>query len=566
MGISSSFSIGRSALATYQSALQVIGNNIANAATPGYTRLNANLEPIASLAAGGGQVGNGVRLAGVSRSVSEALLTRLRSAGSDQQSAYAERASLSQLEGILDPLGDQNLGSLMSRFFASVGELQNNSQNLASRGAVISAGVALADRIKDQRQQLIDLRVQADNEIESIARDANDIAGRIAGLNLQITSTEAGGAQAGALRDQRDQLLARLSEYFSITTREQSNGSVSVYIGNESLVQNATSRGIAGVREIDASGYTSTVIRFADDNGRVPALSGRIEGLITARDGRAGATLDKLKTLATTLIQEVNKVHAGGQGLVGYTSLTSLNRSLDPSLALNTPDNGLTQFPTTGSFFIDVKDSASGTTQRYQIHVDLDGIGTDSSLNSVAAEINANTPVTAAVTSDGRLTLTAPSGKQIYFADDTSGFLASMGINTFFSGIDSADIDVSSAIVANPNLVAASKTGLAGDGSNATDWSKLQSKAVTGLSGTSLNAFYDAMIGDVAVTSSAAQAALDATTTIVDSLSAQRESISGVNTDEEAVNLIKYQRGYEGAARFMTVVDSMLQTLLGLIQ
>lgn len=565
MGISSSFSIGRSALATYQSALQVIGNNIANAATPGYSRLNANLEPIPGLAAGGGQIGNGVRLAGVSRSVSEALLTRLRTANSDQQSAYAERASLTQLEGVLDPLGDQNLGSLISKFFATVGELQNNPQNLASRGAVISAGVALADRIRDQRQQLIDLRAQADNEIEAVAVDANDIATRIAGLNLQITSTEAGGAQAGALRDQRDLLLARLSEYFSITTREQSNGSVSVYIGNESLIQNNQSRGIKGVREIDANGNTSTVIRFADDNGRVPALSGRVEGLITARDSRTGATLDKLQTLAATLIQEVNKVHSSGQGLVGYPTLTGLSRATDPSLALSAPGNGLGLIPTTGSFFIDVKDAASGTTQRYQINVDVDGIGTDSSLNSIAADINANSPVTATVTSDGRLTLTAPAGKSIYFADDTSGFLAAAGINTFFAGTDAADIAVSNAIVANPNLLAASKTGLPGDGSNATVWSKIQTTAVGQLGGSSLNDFYNALVGDVAVTSSAAQAALDATSTIVDSLSAQRESISGVNTDEEAVNLIKYQRGYEGAARFMTVVDSMLQTLLGLI-
>jgi len=565
MGISSSFSIGRSALATYQSALQVIGNNIANAATPGYSRLNANLEPIPGLAAGGGQIGNGVRLAGVSRSVSEALLTRLRTANSDQQSAYAERASLTQLEGVLDPLGDQNLGSLISKFFATVGELQNNPQNLASRGAVISAGVALADRIRDQRQQLIDLRAQADNEIEAVAVDANDIATRIAGLNLQITSTEAGGAQAGALRDQRDLLLARLSEYFSITTREQSNGSVSVYIGNESLIQNNQSRGIKGVREIDANGNTSTVIRFADDNGRVPALSGRVEGLITARDSRTGATLDKLQTLAATLIQEVNKVHSSGQGLVGYSTLTGLSRATDPSLALSAPGNGLGLIPTTGSFFIDVKDAASGTTQRYQINVDVDGIGTDSSLNSIAADINANSPVTATVTSDGRLTLTAPAGKSIYFADDTSGFLAAAGINTFFAGTDAADIAVSNAIVANPNLLAASKTGLPGDGSNATVWSKIQTTAVGQLGGSSLNDFYNALVGDVAVTSSAAQAALDATSTIVDSLSAQRESISGVNTDEEAVNLIKYQRGYEGAARFMTVVDSMLQTLLGLI-
>jgi len=565
MGLTASLFIGRSALSSYQSALQVVGNNIANAATPGYSRLTPNLEGIPGLSANGAQVGNGVRLAGVSRSVSEALLSRLRSGTSDQSSASAERSGLTQLESILDPLGDQNLGALLSQFFNSAGELQNNPQNRAARGGLINAGVALTEKIRDQRQQLIDLRNQSDSEIEQIAADANDIGQKIAALNLQITSTEAGGAQAGALRDQRDQLLSRLSGYFQITTREQSNGSVSVYIGNESLVQNAQARGIKAVKEPNADGMNTTNIRFADDNGPVPALSGQVEGLILARDQRVGGTLDKLQNLASALIREVNKIHSSGQGLEGYTTTTGLGHVIDPSLALSTADNGLDFNPTSGSFFIDVKDTATGTSQRYQIRIDLDGIGADSSLNSVAADISGTTPVTATVTSDGKLRLTAPAGKTISFADDTSGFLAAVGINTFFTGTDSADIAVNDAIQANPNLVAASKTGLAGDGSNATALSKLQNLPVTLLGGSSLNEYYNAAVGDIAVTSSAAQAALDATSTIVDSLSAQRESLSGVNVDEEAVNLIKYQRGFEGAARYMTVVDSMLQTLLGLI-
>jgi flagellar hook-associated protein 1 FlgK len=208
----------------------------------------------------------------------------------------------------------------------------------------------------------------------------------------------------------------------------------------------------------------------------------------------------------------------------------------------------------------------TGTVQRFQIHIDLDGIGADSSLDSVAADINANTPLTATVTTDGRLTLSAPAGTSFSFADDTSGFLAATCVNAFFTGNDSSDINVNAAIVDDPRLVAASQSGLPGDGSNATIWAQIQNNAMSGLGGTSLNAYYTATVGDVAVNSSSAQATLDAAGVIFDTLNVQRESISGVNLDEEAVNMIKFQRSYEGAARYMNVVDSMLQTLLSLIR
>jgi flagellar hook-associated protein 1 len=139
-------------------------------------------------------------------------------------------------------------------------------------------------------------------------------------------------------------------------------------------------------------------------------------------------------------------------------------------------------------------------------------------------------------------------------------------VNTFFSGKNSLDIQVNSLISDNPQFLAAGKSELPGDGSNATDLASLQNKVISSLGGQSLNEFYNATTAGLAVDSSSSQSELDASKIVFETLTSQRESISGVNMDEEAVHMISYQRAYEGAARYMGVVDEMLQTLLGLLR
>lgn len=567
MGLSAALGIGRSALAAYQAALQIVGNNIANVGTAGYTRINADLSAVPGANLGFGQVGTGVRLTGVRRAVSESINARLRNANSNKQSASARQSYLDRIEGIIDPLGDVNLGSLLGDFFKFLNDLQNNPQNYASRGIVINSARSLTQRIRDIRGDLLDVRSDLNREIEQATQNADALASKIASLNTEITTAEAGGGgPAAALRDQRDQLLGKLSEIFSITVREQPSGAVNVYVGNDSLVQFGQSFGLTTSTEINADGLASTVVRFAHNNGPVTCSSGQIAGLINARDLEVASQMSRLDAFAGALINEVNKIHSGGRGLSGFSTLTSVNAVIDPTVVLSDAANGLTFLPKTGSFFIDVKDS-SGATVRTQINIDLDGIGVDSTLNSVAADITANVAnVTATVLADGRLQLTAASGHTYTFADDTSGFLASVGLNTFFTGKDSLDIDINPVFSGDPNLIAAARSDQAGDGSNATALAALQDQTISSLGGISLNEYYTATVADLAVSVSGVQSAYDAGSVILDSLTAQRESISGVSLDEEAVNLIAYQRAYQGAARYMNVVDEMLQTLLTLIR
>lgn len=568
MGLTSALGIGRTALTAYQAALQVIGQNVANAGTPGYTRSAARLSSIPGPGLNVGQLGGGVRLESVRRNVNEALNARLRLAGSDVQSAEAERASLQQVEGIFNPLGDINLGSLLDEFFKSFNDLQNAPDNVASRGIVVNSAQALVEHIQRIRRELIDLRTNLNTDIDDAVAQADKLATRIAEINIEVSTAEAStGGPAAALRDERDRLLAELSELFAITTREQPSGAVNVFIGGAALIQFGQSFGLHTSSEVNAAGLNVSVVRFNIDNGQVNVTSGRVEGLINARDTHSGTQLARLDSLSAALIREVNNLHAGGQGLKGFSTLTGSTAVFDPAQALTAAANGIAFFPTTGSFFVDVKNTATGEVVRTQVNVDLDGIGSDSTLNSVVGDINTNVPnLTATVLADGRVQLTAAAGHTFSFADDTSGFLAALGLNSFFTGTDSLTIGVNADVVADPALIAAARSGFSGDGSNATAIADLKNLAVASLGGASLNEFYTATVAEIAVSSSAAQSALDAGKIVFDSLTAQRESISGVNLDEEAVSLISFQRAYEGAARYMRVVDEMLQELLTLVR
>jgi flagellar hook-associated protein 1 FlgK len=323
MGLSSALGIGSSALSAYQAAMQLIGQNIANAGTPGYTRSSPSLTSVPGAGSSSGQFGGGVFLDSIRRHVSESLNARLRTATSDQQSADTERTSLSRVEDIFDPLGDANLGTLLGNFFKTVGNLQNTPESPSARNLVVSSLQALSDRIRDIHGDLGNLRSDLDSQIGTAVDQADQIATKIADLNSQIALAEAAtGPGTSQLRDQRDQLLSQLSQIVSITVREQPSGAVNVYVGNNSLVQFGQSFGLKAVTETGSDGVSKTVVRFKQDNGPVTASGGQIAGLIEARDTHAAAQLTRLDQLASALIREVNNIHASGKGLAGFTSIT----------------------------------------------------------------------------------------------------------------------------------------------------------------------------------------------------------------------------------------------------
>lgn len=559
--------IGRSALTSYQSALQVIGNNIANVANPDYARQNPVLSRIGSGQLPGGFLpGNGVQMTALQRRVDESLEARLRTGLSDRDSALAERNGLTRIENILNELSDNDLSSRLEDFFGAFSALESEPTSLPKRQNVIQTGVALTQEIYRQRTEAMSLRTEVNQRMSILTERANEILTEVAALNLEVVEAEASGqAPASALRDQRDARLRELSEIIDVTVREQEGGSVNVYIGNETVIQFGSSRGLVATTN-PQGGVSDILVQFSDNNRNVDIRGGELEGLQTVRDTHVDGHLSALDALSLAIVREVNVAHSSGQGLADMSSALGTYQATDPTVSLASTTNGLPFAAQNGSFQVVVTD-AQGVQQTTDIFVRI-GVGgvTDTTMTDLATSLNAVTGITVTVTADNRLSISADSGFSFRLANDTSNALAAVGVNTFFTGSTSLDIDINSAVSGNLNLIAASQDGTPGDGSNAKLISQTISSPSSMLNNVSVQDYYNSLVSTTAVTASATNSGFEATMTIVDSLVAQREAVSGVSLDEEALRLIRFERAFQGAARYVTVVDGLIAEILNLVR
>lgn len=566
---------GRNALLAYQGALQVVGNNVSNSGNPDHTRQTADLTSVA-----GGLVGNGLRpgagvsLTAIRRNVDEALENRLRTANGEVEYNAATRAALAEIEVFFDDQSGAGISGKLVDFFNALSDVQNAPQDLAIRQVVIGTADALATSLRSARDSLGEIGRRLNDQIKQRVEDANDIAGRIAELNSQIVTAEAGNtSQSGPLRDRRDALLRELSHLLEIQTAEQPDGSVIVYAGSEPLIQFGFSRGLSTEDVANGQSVRTSVI-FADSNTTLVNPGGAIGGLIRARDDQALGRIAAIDQLAEGIIAEVNAVHADGQGLTSLRSVTSVNHIADPDAALNSLDAALRITPDNGSFFISVADDATGSTVAHRIEVDLDGEGTDTTLNDIINQINTDVDgVTATLTADNRLNLDADTGFSFTFGhdgdqfrEDTSGLLAALGVNTFFEGSGAADIRVRQELVADPGLLAAASLNRVGDGLNAGRMGGLIDMPSDALGQASILQFYNSVANGVAADGAAARNSLESAEAVASALEQKRQSISGVSLDEEAIELLKFERAFQGAARYVSVVDNLMQEMLTLLQ
>ncbi len=581
MSLSGSLQIGRSALSASQLALQVVGNNLANAATPGYSRQVARLTSDGGGvdASNGIALGRGVKVTSVRRQIDTALETRLQDAISREQGASVDQRVLSQVESILNELSGTDLSTELGRFFDAFSELANNPTASETRSIAVEQGASLASFVRALRNDLRNSRNQIDSQLASSTARANDIVSEIAGLNVEIATSELGQGSANDLRDRRDRLVGELSELMDVSTVEGPSGGIDVYVGSTPVVLANTSRGIEYFED-PATGDVRVLVRVTATQEPLAVVSGSIGALLEQREGAVNRTLEELDELAANLIFEVNRLHANGRPTTPLTSTTGFLGMLaaDQTRAFNDPANTafspLLVKPSNGSFNVIVTDPTGAKTTT-RIDVDLDGVnalgapgfGDDTSLASLAAAIDAVANLNAQITPGGQLRVFTDAGHDVSFSDDSSGILALLGVNAYFTGRGASDIEVRADLRTNPGGLVAGADPSTGRASNAVALgiSQLRTAAVGGLGGSSLTDSWRNTAERVGSESASAQVRAQATTLVRENLDAQRAGVSGVSVDEESINLITYQRQYQGAARFISVVDEMLQTLLNLV-
>lgn len=561
-------------LKAMQIGLQVVSNNIANANTPGFIREKANFVPAPVQELGNLTIGLGVLVDSITQITDNFLTNQLRGASSDRVSADIQNDAYKGLEQLLGELSDTDLSTAMTEFFGSFDDTVNLTAGDANsiRNRTVIEGSELASEIRRLEGRAKDLRDSYDVQISQSVGQINQLTEQIAKLNVQITQVEGGSSgksDAGALRSAREQAVNKLTELVSATVAEQPSGGLSIAVGGEFLVFEGQRRDVA----LETSGIgeeAKSQLIFVDTSKALDIRSGKIHGLGIARDEIVDGFRESLNEFAATFIHEFNLTYSQGQGLEGFKSLTSVNGVDDPSLPLDAAGLAFPPEQASRSFKISVKNGNAAVAES-TISVNLldDGSNPKSTLASIAAQIDAIDGLDASVDGLGRLSISGQSNEVSFtFADDTSGFLASIGLNTFFTGSGSADMSVNNELngVRNAGKIALSLDAAPGgtNTSNANVLSDFMDKPLASLDGASITERYDQVVSELGQNSTVAGSVADGLGVFEATLANEFQAVSGVNIDEEAIQMITLQRIYQASARVISAIQEMLDILVNL--
>ncbi len=581
-GIGGALDIARWSLYSSQLAIEVTSHNIANANTEGYSKQSLLVEPNYPITMGPGQIGTGVRATEVTRAYDEFINKQLNIKNSEYYYWSAQSDAMEEIEVIFNESDGYGLNYLMGEFWNAWSDLSNNPDGIPEREALIAQSDNLVQAIQDIDYNLRSYQRNLDRNIDGSVEYVNSLTSQIAELNGTISSVEIDGMiNANDLRDRRDLLLEELSEYMDINYyEEEQSGQVMVYIlGGTPLVLGNESYELS-VGNNATTGYTD--VFWNDQSGRQVDIThrlegGKIAGWVEVRDTRIGDYLDSLNTLTEELVWQVNSLHAEG---VGLQAVSSLSGTVDVGLA---DDIGAltfgSHFNASGSFDIVVFDADGQVASTYTI----DPAG--STVQALRDEINAEAAagggeISAALSggTDGYFTLQANAGYTLAIqptsdAAGSSHALAVLGVNTFFSwdsslGDLSETVGINAALVSDPQRICAgyldSNNAVApGDNSVASAIFGLQDTVVT-MDGTrtTMDAFFSAFVSEVGVHTQNAKMNAQFNDTLLGQYLSRKESVSGVNLDEEMANLLKNQYLYQASAKLISIADEMLQTLL----
>jgi len=393
------FDIGLSGIDAAQTGLDVVGNNVANAATEGYHRQRVELVP-ASSAQGGGMVESGVEIAGVMRLIDQLLEREIVNQQSEYSHVSQELSVLSTLETTFGEFSEgMGLNESIDAFFDALRDLAAAPLDDVARNAAVSAAQALTTEFRRLGTSVANMADQIVLEAQNTADSINLLINQIAELNAKIQSVEIGHGQANNLCDHRDLLISQLAEFVDIETMKREYGVVDVAIAGLPVVTNAIPVEIAvGLRDAQ----TLSVIAADGEGYNLSVQGGRLGGLLSLKNELLADVRSDLDTLARALVTQMNRYHVQGVGLDG--AFTELTGWIMDSTDLSAGDSEITD----GAFYIRVTNDATGAVERHQVDVDVSG-PTPDTLETVAAKIDAIAGLNASVTSS-RLHIAADLG------------------------------------------------------------------------------------------------------------------------------------------------------------
>lgn len=608
--------IGKRSLMAHSTQINTAGHNITNADTEGYSRQRVQIKtfdplyrPDLTREERPGQVGQGSSVESINRLRDELLDQRIV-AQSNQETYWTTREKYyTMIEQVYNEPDEISVRTNMDKYWQSWQELSVYPESQAARQAVVTRGETLAESIQQRYSALSGIGNLINGDIEATVKQINTITKQIAEINGEIVKVKAMGDNPNDLLDRRDLLVEKLSGLANITTDIRDDDEFMVHLEGNILVQGHIARNFEVEPVINNNGYSKVI--WSDTKNAVQVSGGTLGALIELRDVDIREQVQSLNTVTMNFSDLVNDVHRAGIGMNNVTGLdffvqhpfvTSVNGNYDRDGDGVDDHSYLFRFTGTNSLNPqeklglegEMKLSGKSGTVTVPYHA------TDT-IEEVVARINdSDGEVKAYLDRNNHLVLKATTAKDMENPDFVIRHVEDSGLFlTGYAGVlngsgaenayDFAQADASNALrgeysvspVLNPAGYVAVNEAVKGDVlSVAAAYPNNQGKSMIGDARAAVEIasirntnvmigkdrtfddYFANSVTNVGLKGEQAEMNMLSQNAIMDDLRNLRDSISGVNIDEELAEIIKFQHGYNAAAKFVSVIDQMLDTVI----
>ena len=623
--IFNALNIGYTGLNAAQVGINTTGHNIANAETDGFTRQRVIATTATPISTNPGAVGNGVEIQTIKRVFDNFVFDRYTDTYSKKEYSDFEKKTLEQLSTYFPEIDNVGIKADLQEYYNMWQSFADNPDNDAIKLALTKQTEVLSNHIQSTRTQVQSLQSELNDQIKVNIDEVNLLASKLADLNKSIDTAEAGKLyDANDLRDQRSLIerdLARLIGAETNNGQLESNiqidsssnthdGSYSVSINGFNIVDGSTFHPIKVSNEKNASGFYEVAFERQDgtlipmeesiNNGRVGALLDLRGGVIDStsgvpKDGILQNTMAQLDGFAKGLIESTNNIYASS----ATDRMNSSTLTLNPNNSLMSSNYDIKA----GSFKVVVYDidgniassrdieiniattmtGVQGSNSiEGQMNAELDDNADGNANNDIDDFVNFNWATFASQDNAVEFTLDPLKKSQGYtfaiqdnlstdkFSSGTN-FAGALGTHRFFDGTNASDIRIEQSLRDNPTSLSAGYTPIAGDTRTALDVVQQQFQDLDFYAGpTSYQAsaygMFDIIATEIGTATNSAITRSETINTQFNAVEMEYFSVSKVSIDEEMTNLIKYQTSYGAAAKVITTIDQMMQTLLGIKQ
>ena len=622
-------STGSSALLAFQHALSTVGNNVANAATPGYSRQRVELESRLGQTLGAGHVGAGVNVARLQR-LADGLVFARQVDSSGELGRLQQLSSLStRVDGLMSDSAT-GLGAPWSAFFAAAEGVASEPTSTTARSQLLAAGEQLASRWRSLDSQMATMEGEVDNRIQGQVDAANQLASEIAALNKNIIA--AGGNATPELLDQRALRIDKLAALVGAETVEQDDGAINVFTtGGQAMVLGHRPMALTTSPDPFRPDRLQLALDTPAGPARLPAsaVSGELGGLLEFRERVLDPMRAELGRIAVAFAETFNATQRAGvdyNGAVGTdmfalpppridahasnggsatlttsigdvgalkghdlvltfsagswsatragsgepVALTGTGSAADP-LRIDGVELVVGGVPADGDRF-SLRPTAGAANGLQVVLDDPLGIAAASPLQAGADTGNLGDAVPGPAKVTDPAAFAGFGGATIEFIDSSQYTIDGAGPYPYTAGTPIGDaaggwsLALDGTPVAGDQFTVSPTPPRSADNGNARALADLASSGVLTGGGVDLNPGVAQLTGRAGSEARHAELSLEAQDAIHQQVIAERESVSGVNLDEEAADLLRYQQAYQAAAQIIKTADDMFQTLIGVVR